>query len=92
MCTSRQEDLVTFFVYPGHAGHDYGTIEKQGFSKLVLERRRHRDRITTLEGIEAIMDLKNCRLLVTPTSYGKNDPSLKTELEKRVGAVVSNPR
>jgi glucose-6-phosphate isomerase len=32
------DDLVTFFVYPGHAGHDYGTIEKQGFRKLVVER------------------------------------------------------
>ncbi len=36
--TGRQEDLVTFFVYPGHAGHDYGTIETQGFRKLVVER------------------------------------------------------
>jgi glucose-6-phosphate isomerase len=35
--TSRDEDLVTFFVYPGHAGHDYGTIEKQGFRKLVVD-------------------------------------------------------
>jgi glucose-6-phosphate isomerase, archaeal len=32
------DDLVTFFVYPGHAGHDYGTIERQGFRKLVVER------------------------------------------------------
>jgi glucose-6-phosphate isomerase, archaeal len=32
------EDLVTFFIYPAHAGHDYGTIEKQGFRKLVVER------------------------------------------------------
>jgi glucose-6-phosphate isomerase len=31
-------DLVTFFIYPGHAGHDYGTIEQQGFRKLVVER------------------------------------------------------
>ena len=37
VCTSRQEDLVTFFAYPGDAGHDYGTIERQGFHKLVLE-------------------------------------------------------
>jgi len=36
VCTSRQEDLVTFFAYPGNAGHDYGTIERQGFRKLVL--------------------------------------------------------
>ena len=34
--TGPDEDLVTFFVYPGHAGHDYGTIEAQGFRKLVL--------------------------------------------------------
>ncbi|MFC1921824.1 glucose-6-phosphate isomerase [Chloroflexota bacterium] len=36
--TSGDEDLVTFFVYPGNAGHDYGSIEKQGFRKLVVER------------------------------------------------------
>ena len=37
VCTARQEDLVTLFVYPAHAGHDYGTIEAQGFRKLVVE-------------------------------------------------------
>ncbi len=37
VCTSRQEDLVTFFAYPANAGHDYGTIERQGFRKLVLD-------------------------------------------------------
>lgn len=37
VCTSRQEDLATLFVYPGHAGHDYRTIEDDGFSKLVIE-------------------------------------------------------
>ena len=37
VCTSRQADLVTFFAYPGNAGHDYGTIELQGFHKLVFE-------------------------------------------------------
>ena len=36
--TSPDGDLVTFFVYPGNAGHDYGTIEEQGFRKLVVER------------------------------------------------------
>lgn len=36
--TSLEEDLVMFFVYPGNAGHDYGTIESQGFRKLVVER------------------------------------------------------
>jgi glucose-6-phosphate isomerase len=38
--TSDTEDLVTFFVYPGHAGHDYSTIEQRGFRKLVLARAR----------------------------------------------------
>jgi D-3-phosphoglycerate dehydrogenase len=37
------------------------------------------------------MKLKECRLLVTPTSYGKNDSRLKTELEAQVGEVVYNP-
>lgn len=32
------EDLITFFAYPGNAGHDYGTIEQNGFRKLVVER------------------------------------------------------
>lgn len=36
VCTSRMEDLVTFFAYPGNAGHNYGTIEENGFRKLVL--------------------------------------------------------
>ncbi len=35
--TSPTEDMITLFVYPGHAGHDYSTIEQQGFRKLVLE-------------------------------------------------------
>ena len=35
---SADEDLVTFFVYPGNSGHDYGTIETQGFRKLIVER------------------------------------------------------
>jgi len=37
------------------------------------------------------MNLKECRLLVTPTSYGKNDLRLKTELEAQVGEVIYNP-
>lgn len=36
--TRLDTDLITFFVYPGHAGHDYGSIERQGFRKLVVER------------------------------------------------------
>ncbi|NPV86981.1 MAG: phosphoglycerate dehydrogenase [Anaerolineae bacterium] len=37
------------------------------------------------------MELKHCKLLVTPTSYGKNDPRLKSDLEALVGEVVYNP-
>ena len=29
--------LVTFFVFRGDAGHDYGTIETKGYRKLVVE-------------------------------------------------------
>ena len=36
--TSPDEDLVMFFIYPANAGHDYGTIEQQGFRKLILDR------------------------------------------------------
>ena len=36
--TSPSEDLLFFFVYPGHSGHDYGAIEQTGFRKLVVER------------------------------------------------------
>jgi len=35
---NKDEDLVMFFAYPGNAGHDYGTIETQGFRKLVVDR------------------------------------------------------
>ena len=34
---TSNEPLVTFFAFRGDAGHDYGTIEKTGFRKLVLE-------------------------------------------------------
>lgn len=40
------EDLITLFAYPGHAGHDYGTIEQKGFRKLVVDR----------DGVPAIVD------------------------------------
>jgi glucose-6-phosphate isomerase len=36
--TGQLVNLVTFFIYPGNSGHDYGTIEQQGFRKLVVER------------------------------------------------------
>ena len=35
---ASDQDLVTFFVYPAHAGHDYGTIQVSGLRKLVIER------------------------------------------------------
>ena len=35
---SADEDFVMFFAFPGHAGHDYGTIETKGFRKLLVER------------------------------------------------------
>jgi glucose-6-phosphate isomerase len=35
--TASEGNLVTFFIYPGNSGHDYGTIELQGFRKLVIE-------------------------------------------------------
>jgi phosphoglycerate dehydrogenase-like enzyme len=35
--------------------------------------------------------LKECRVLVTPTSYGRDDPRLRTELEAAVGEVIYNP-
>jgi D-3-phosphoglycerate dehydrogenase len=34
--------------------------------------------------------LKSCRVLVTPTSFGKSDPGLKTQLEEIVGEVIYN--
>lgn len=44
--TGKSDDLVTYFVYPGHAGHDYGSIERQGFRKLVVEQ----------DGLPALID------------------------------------
>lgn len=35
--TGNDEDLITFFVYPAIAGHNYGDIELQGFRKLILD-------------------------------------------------------
>lgn len=35
---SPSEDLITFFAYPGHAGHDYATIETSGFRKLIVDK------------------------------------------------------
>jgi len=36
-------------------------------------------------------NLKDCKVLVTPTSFGKDDPTLKPTLEAAVGEVVYNP-
>jgi len=35
-------------------------------------------------------DLKSYHVLVTPTTYGKNDPRLRTELQAAVGEVIYN--
>ena len=35
-------------------------------------------------------DLKHTRVLVTPTSYARHDPTLRTELEAAVGEVIYN--
>jgi D-3-phosphoglycerate dehydrogenase / 2-oxoglutarate reductase len=37
------------------------------------------------------MDLKACRVLVTPTSFGRSDPRLWDELRAAVGEVVVSP-
>lgn len=37
------------------------------------------------------MELKDAKILVSATSYGKNDPRLKTELEAQVASVMYNP-
>jgi len=36
-------------------------------------------------------DLQSFRVLVTPRSFGRHDPQLKTELEATVGEVIYNP-
>ena len=36
---SLEEPLVSFFALRGDAGHDYGTIETQGFRKLCVQRK-----------------------------------------------------
>ena len=33
-------------------------------------------------------DLKSCRVLVTPRSFGQNDPTLRRDLEAAVGEVI----
>lgn len=43
---SPDQPLVTFFAFPGHAGHDYGSIETRGFRKLIVDR----------DGVPAIVD------------------------------------
>lgn len=35
---SATEPFVLFFAFPGHAGHDYGTIATRGFRKLLVDR------------------------------------------------------
>lgn len=35
---SADQTLVTFYTFRGDAGHDYGSIKKKGFRKIVVER------------------------------------------------------
>ena len=35
---SDSEPFVMFFAFPGHAGHDYGTIATRGFRRLLVDR------------------------------------------------------
>jgi D-3-phosphoglycerate dehydrogenase / 2-oxoglutarate reductase len=37
-------------------------------------------------------NLKSCRVLVTPTSFGKTNPQIRQELESAVGKVIYNDR
>lgn len=38
-----------------------------------------------------MVDLGACRVLVTPTSFGRGDPRVRTELQAAVGEVIYNP-
>jgi D-3-phosphoglycerate dehydrogenase len=38
-----------------------------------------------------LKELRDCRILITATSFGKQDPSLKEALQAAVGQVVYNP-
>jgi glucose-6-phosphate isomerase len=44
------QDLVTFFVYPANAGHDYATIDAKGFRKRLLDH----------DGVPTIVDNHQC--------------------------------
>ena len=46
---SKEEKLVTFFVFRADAGHVYGTIETKGYRKLLVER----------DGVPTIIDNPN---------------------------------
>ena len=45
------EPLISFCVYPGNAGHDYGAIETEGFRK----------RIVQIDGKPTIIDRDSCQ-------------------------------
>jgi D-3-phosphoglycerate dehydrogenase len=47
-------------------------------------------KLTIIRSEKIRMNLKKSRFLVTPTSYGKNDPRLKSELESLAGEVIYN--
>lgn len=37
-----------------------------------------------------MVDLKNCRILVTPTTFGKENPDIRSSLERQVKEVIYN--
>lgn len=47
---TASEPLISFCVYPAHAGHDYGDIQVQGFPKRVLRSASGPVFIDSLEG------------------------------------------
>lgn len=53
------------------------------------QRRANPDRIFRMKRIAK--SLKDCKVLVTPTSFGRDDPGLKTVLEGAVGEVIYSP-
>ena len=46
---------------------------------------------TDVDGRPKDMELKQCRILVTPRTFGESDPKLKTTLEESVREVVYSP-
>jgi D-3-phosphoglycerate dehydrogenase len=59
----------------------------------IMKKRPLSDQLASSDKVEggSILPLSECRVLVTPTSYGENDSKLKTDLEACIGQVIYNP-